>query len=85
MNIRCKRYECLRCISYKYLSCKNYKHSLGTTSSAVNYYHIGFYQFEMPLEYDISDFLIFCSCYEGKSGERKKINFPRWPSDLPAN
>ena len=37
--------------------------------------HTGLHQFQMPLEYDISDFLIFCSNYTGKSGERKKSVF----------
>ena len=33
----------------------------------------------MPLEYDISDFLIFCYNFIGKKGERKKIELPRCP------
>ena len=47
--------------------------------------HTGLDQFQTPLEYYISDFLIFCSSHVSKSGERKKINFPWWPSELPAN
>ena len=48
-------------------------------------WHTGFYQFQMPLEYYISDFLIFCSSYIGKSGERKKNDFPRCPFEIPPN
>ncbi len=33
----------------------------------------------MSLEYDISDFLIFCYNLIGKHGERKKIELPRCP------
>ena len=38
----------------------------------------------MPLEDYISDFLIFCYSYIGKSGERKK-DFLHCPFELPAN
>ena len=47
--------------------------------------HTGLDQFRIPLEYDISDFLICWSNSIGKAGERKKINFPRWSSEVPAN
>ena len=33
----------------------------------------------LPLEYDISDFLIFCYNFIGKKGERKKIELPLCP------
>ena len=34
---------------------------------------------EIPYEYYIHEFLIFCSSYMYKSVERKKIDFSRWP------
>ena len=34
--------------------------------------HTRLYQFQMPFEEQIADFLIFCTNYVGKIGERKK-------------
>ena len=39
----------------------------------------------MHAETKISEFLIFCSIQMDKSGERRKKDFYRWPSELPAN
>ena len=39
----------------------------------------------MPLQDDISNFWIFCSSYNCKIVERKKIDFPRCPFEILAN
>ena len=41
--------------------------------------------FQMPLEEDVSNFLIFWSNFIGKTIERKKIDFLHCPFEIPAN